>query len=106
MISLVVVGLALGAVVVAVGRAAADQDHLRRLTFGRWAALNALAEVRLNEPFPAVGSRTGDVEIGPFRYRWRMVVNDTDEAEVRRMDIEVIERDTELRQTVVGFAGQ
>lgn len=106
MISLVVVGLALGAVVVAVGRAAADQDHLRRVTFGRWVALNALTEIRLSETYPAVGSRNGDSEMGPFRYRWRMVVNQTDEPDVRRMDIEVVELDSELRQTMTGFAGQ
>jgi general secretion pathway protein I len=92
-------------------RAAAQ---LRDATFAQWVAANALAETRLREGFPAVGTRDGQSAMAGRQWRWRLDVSGTEETSIRRLDITVYAPDSDNRHddeegsvaVLTGFATQ
>lgn len=67
-------------------RAAAQ---LRDATVAQWVASNALADTRLREGFPPVGVRDGESAMAGRRWPWRLQVQGTDDARIRRLDVTV-----------------
>lgn len=89
-------------------RAAAQ---LRDATLAQWVASNAIAEARLREGFPGLGTREGESAMAGRRWRWRLAVSGTEEPSIRRLDITVFapgsERGDEGSVAVLtGFATQ
>lgn len=106
LVALVVIALALGALVRSVGQVGREADHLRVVTFARWAGQNVLAEQRLANQWPSPGSRSGVMEMGPYQFNWRMVISQTEDDNMRRMDVVVMDPVSETQQTLVGFVGK
>lgn len=67
-------------------RALAD---LRERTLAHWVAANVLEETRLAEPWPGIGRRSGSARMGGRDFRWELLVQDTSEAAIRRLDVTV-----------------
>ena len=67
-------------------RAAAQ---LRDATIAQWVASNAIADARLREGFPAIGTRDGESAMAGRQWRWRLDVSGTQEAAIRRLDVTV-----------------
>jgi len=108
LIGLVVLSLAL----LALTRTAALQvdalGQLRDRTMAGWLAQDLLAETRIGNPFPPVGTSNGTRRFGPAEWRWEMNVQPTQVATIRRIDVRVFaeaDRDTPLAQ-LSGLAGQ
>jgi len=108
LIGLVVLSLAL----LALTRTAALQvdalGQLRDRTMAGWLAQDLLAETRIGNPFPPVGTSNGTRRFGPAEWRWEMTVQPTQVATIRRIDVRVFaeaDRDTPLAQ-LSGLAGQ
>jgi len=100
MVALTVLALSLGAVIQAVGDYTRNQAHLRDRTFAEWVAHNQLASVQLSREWPSVGQQKGEAELPAAgadtegrEWRWVMQVIQTAEADLRRLDIEVFQRD-------------
>jgi general secretion pathway protein I len=108
LIGLVVLSLAL----LALTRTAALQvDNLGRLrdrTMAGWLAQNLLAETRIANPFPPVGTSSGTRRFGPAEWRWEVNVQPTQVATIRRIDVRIFadaDRKTALAQ-LSGLAGE
>lgn len=108
LIGLVVLSLAL----LALTRTAALQvdalGQLRDRTMAGWLAQDLLAETRIGNPFPPVGTSNGTRRFGPAEWRWEMTVQPTQVATIRRIDVRVFaeaDRETPLAQ-LSGLAGQ
>lgn len=108
LIGLVVLSLAL----LALTRTAALQvdslGQLRDRTMAGWLAQDILAETRIGNPFPPVGKSNGTRRFGPADWRWEVIVQATQVATIRRIDVRVYahaERETPLAQ-LSGLAGQ
>jgi general secretion pathway protein I len=110
LIAILLLGLALTALVRIAGLEARAAAQLRERTLAQWVGANALAEVRLQEAFPAIGRREGEATLGTRRWRWRLEVQGTDEPSIRRLEVDVFafeDRDTEaVAAHLTGFAAQ
>jgi len=103
-VALAVVALALSAIIQTTGGAIANHAYLRDRTLAHWVARNALTELRLSRKWPDVGSRSGTSEFGNHEWDWSIKVTQTEEENMRRLDIEV--RPVKNIKTVVARSGK
>ena len=89
LIALVVLSLSLGAVIQATGDYTVNQAYLRDRTFALWVARNVLAQYQLENAWPGVGERKGTMAMGRREWDWLARISQTEEAELRRLDVEV-----------------
>jgi general secretion pathway protein I len=108
LVALAIVAIALTAVVRAAGLAAEATSAERERMLAAWVAANALAETQIAEPFPEPGERVGRERMGPSDFRWRLVVQPTEDPEIRRLDVRVFAEDDERRvlASLTGFASR
>ena len=110
LVAIAVVALALTALVRASGQQAEALARERELTLATWVAEDALAELRLRDPFPATGRRSGRAEQGGSEWRWEIAVSTTDQPAVRRLEVGVYHAEAKVDEapvaSVTGFAGQ
>ena len=102
LVALAVLATSMGAVIQAVGEYTRNQAYLRDRTFAEWVARNQLLAVQLEQRWPSVGQEKGDAELpaesGDFpgrEWRWEMQVIQTAEPDLRRLDIEVFDREAD-----------
>lgn len=108
LVALAVLALALGALVRAGGEQARSLDHLRTRSFAEWVAADRLARVRLDEPWPAIGTRRGTTQMGRRDWHWRQSVVRTEDEDIRRIEVSVRlapEAETPVT-TLAGFVGR
>ena len=106
--ALVIVALGMLGVIEAVTQSARNGTYLREKTLAHWIALNVITEKRLEPEPPSVTESSGDVEFAGQRWRWSMLVTQTQVASLRRMDVSVRPADapdTSALATVTGFYG-
>lgn len=110
LVALAVLAVALLALVRAVSQSTAVAERLNERTLALIVAQNLVAEVRLREPWPALGLRDGRSEMGRLRFAWRVGVSDTPQPELRRIDVQVFRDvpggEAEPVLTLSGFAGR
>ena len=110
LVAIAVIALALTALVRASGQQAEALERERELTLASWVAQDALAELRLREPFPPIGRRTGRAEQGGFGWRWELAISATEQPAVRRLELGVYRAEAKSDEqpvvTLSGFAGQ
>ena len=71
-----------------------------------WIAQNKIAELRLAEELPEVGTNSGELEYGGTQWSWRTVISETGVESFMRIDVTVslLDSDYDIR-TVTGFVG-
>ena len=107
LIALVVVSLALLALTRTAGGQVSSFDGLRERTLASWVAANVLAETRIATPFPAPGTRDGRVRLGNRDWRWQLEVRATDDADMRRLEVQVFAGDAQMPSgSLVGFGSR
>lgn len=106
--ALVIVALGMLGVIEAVTQTARNGTYLRDKTLAHWIAMNLITEQRLQSSPPEVTKSSDEVEFAGQRWRWTMVVTQTQVDSLRRMDISVrrveAPEDSSLT-TVTGFYG-
>jgi general secretion pathway protein I len=95
LIALAVIALSMGAIIKATGDYTNNQSYLRDRTMAMWVARNVLVQFQVDKEWPRVGERKGTQEMGNREWRWLAVTSQTDEAELRRLDVEVFSIDSE-----------
>ena len=89
----VLIGLVVLSALLALTRTAALQGRqpwpTARSHDGRLAGANLLAETRIANPFPPVGTSNGTRRFGPAEWRWEINVQPTQVATIRRIDVRV-----------------
>lgn len=108
LIALAVLAIALGALVKVGAQQADALDHLRTRTFAEWVAADQLARLRLREPWPDTGELRGTSAMGQRDWYWVLRVSDTDEPNVRRLEVQVFTEPgaEDSIVTLSGFAGR
>jgi general secretion pathway protein I len=106
--ALVIVALGMLGVIEAVTQTARNGTYLRDKTLAHWIAMNLITEQRLQSSPPEVTKSSDEVEFAGQRWRWTMVVTQTQVDSLRRMDVAVrraeAPEDSSLT-TVTGFYG-
>ncbi|MCP1726873.1 general secretion pathway protein I [Natronospira proteinivora] len=108
LVALAVIAIALTAILGSSGRTVSNAASLRDTTLAQWVAENRLSEVRLEADWPSTGGSEGETEMGGREWFWRMEVENTDDEDLRRLEVSVYtERDAEYSvATVLGFVGR
>jgi general secretion pathway protein I len=105
LVALAVLALAMGAVIKATSSYTGNMSHLRDRTFANWVARNVLNEFQVRKEWPAVGERKGSVEMASQEWRWVARISQTDETELRRLDVEVLPPDDEVDTPMTVLSG-
>jgi general secretion pathway protein I len=105
LIALAVLALAMGAIIKAASDYTSGLSHLRDRTMANWVARNVLNEFQVNNDWPSVGQRKGDMEMGHYEWRWLANISQTDEPELRRLDVEVLRPDDDPDNPVTVLSG-
>ena len=87
--ALVIVALGMLGVIEAVTQTARNGTYLRDKTLAHWIAMNLITEQRLQPSPPEVTKSSDEVEFAGQRWRWTMVVTQTQVDSLRRMDVSV-----------------
>lgn len=106
--ALVIVALGMLGVIEAVTQTARNGTYLRDKTLAHWIALNLITEQRLQPNPPEVAKSSDEVEFAGQRWRWTMVVTQTQVDSLRRMDVSVRRADApedSSLTTLTGFYG-
>ena len=107
MIALLVITLGMGAVIVTTGESAWKSSHLRESTIASWVAYNEIAMFRARRTWSDTTSRSGKTEMANANWKWEMKISATDDASLRRVDVEVfIDGETAVKSRVTGFIGR
>jgi len=88
-IALGILAIAMAAAIKGVSDYANNATYLRNRTFAHWVAMNQIAEYQLGKEWPAIGKRDGSAIQGKFEWRWRGIVSQTADKDLRRVDVEV-----------------
>jgi len=106
--ALVIVALGMLGVIEAVTQTARNGTYLRDKPLAHWIAMNLITEQRLQSSPPEVTKSSDEVEFAGQRWRWTMVVTQTQVDSLRRMDVSVrraeAPEDSSL-MTLTGFFG-
>jgi general secretion pathway protein I len=89
LIALAVLALSMGAVIKATSDYTGNEAYLRDRTMAMWVARNVLVEFQIDGEWLSVGEREGTLEMGKQEWRWLTRISQTEEAELRRLDVEV-----------------
>lgn len=105
MVALAIVAFGLIAVFGQLNQSAAAAMRLRDRSFAHWVAMNRIVELRLGGGFPAVGTRSDDVEMANQRWHYEVTISATEDDRLRRVDVTVSQADRQGRPlaTAVGF---
>ncbi len=109
LVALAILAITLGALIKASGSYASNASYLKEKTLAQWIAQNKATEYQLNNRFPPIGSREGDINYALQEWRWRIKVSKTDDRRLRRLDIDVILAGGEFKQpraSLVAFVGE
>jgi general secretion pathway protein I len=106
LVALAVLALSMGAVIKATSDYTASQSHLRDRTMATWVARNVLADYQMRMEWPTIGEKKGTMDMGGREWRWLARTSQTEEKELRRLDVEVRpedDTDAEPLTTLSGF---
>lgn len=108
LVALVIVALGLLTAFGQVNQTLTTASRLRDKTFADWVALNQLTAQRLLGEFPAVGSSSGETEMGRAKWRYTVKVENTDFEDLRQIDVSVAFADNpdQVVTSISGFLGR
>jgi general secretion pathway protein I len=108
LVALVIVALGLMAAFGQVNQTLTVSSRLRDKTLAHWVAVNEMTRLRLLAEFPAIGSRSDEVEMARTNWRYTINVAKTPLDALRRVDISIAfaDRPESVVTTLTGFLGR
>jgi len=108
LVALVIVALGLLAAFGQVNQTLTVASRLRDKTLAHWVATNEMTRLRLLGEFPAIGSRSDEVEMARTTWRYTIKVVKTELDAMRRIDISVAfaDRPDAVVTSLTGFIGR
>nr|VFK23893.1 MAG: general secretion pathway protein I [Candidatus Kentron sp. LPFa]VFK36164.1 MAG: general secretion pathway protein I [Candidatus Kentron sp. LPFa] len=108
LMALGILTIALGALVKGLVENTRNAAYLQDRTIAHWVAANAAAELRLRGNWPSVGMEQGSATMAGQEWYWTARITETEDQDLRRIDMEVRGDDTEDRilETLVAYVGK
>lgn len=108
LVALVIVALGLLAAFGQVNQTLTTASRLRDKTFADWVALNQLTAQRLLGEYPAIGSSSGETDMGRAKWRYTVTVEKTDFEDLRQINVAVAFADNpeQVITSISGFLGR
>lgn len=89
LVAVVIVAIAMGALLSGFARYAEQAGYIRQRTLATWIAHNRMNELMLEPAWPDTGTKEDDVEMAGAEWRYRIEVRNTDDPQLRRIDLRV-----------------
>ena len=105
MVALAVLALSMGALIKTGTDFTGNQSYLRDRTMTVWVARNVLAQHQLENQWPRVGERKGTLKMGWQEWEWLANISQTEEEQLRRIDVEVRALDSEDDDPITVLSG-
>ena len=105
LIALAVLAVALGAIIKAGSDFTGSHAHLHARTMATWVARNVMVEYQVANEWPRVGERKDTMEMGNQEWRWVARISQTEEQELRRLDVDVMPIDSDSDTPVTTLSG-
>lgn len=107
LVALAVLTMGLGTVIKVAGSQASQLAYLKDKTIALWVANNKVNEVQLDE-WPSTGTSKGHEFMAQRDWNWKLKVSNTEDKELRRLDIEVNHANKEGEPLVrfIAFTGK
>ena len=91
LVALVIVGVALGASLRAIGSLTQNSDHLRSAMMATWSAENRLSQIRLSKAFPDIGLSNFPCPQDDLPFTCQQEVFATPNPSFRRVEVSVVD---------------
>ncbi len=107
LVALAILTMGLGTVIKVAGGQAAQLAYLKNKTIALWVANNKANEIQLAN-WPGTGTSSGHELMANQEWRWKVKVSNTADKDLRRLDIEVNQADTEGEPVIrfIAFTGK
>jgi len=107
LVALAILTMGLGTVIKVAGGQAAQLAYLKNKTIALWVANNKANEIQLAD-WPDTGTSSGHELMANQEWRWMVKVSNTADKDLRRLDIEVNQADTEGEPVIrfIAFTGK
>ena len=108
LIAVSIVAIALAAIMTETSRDLRNTARLRDKTLAQWVAMNKVAELQLDSQWIAPGLQKGSSEMAGKDWYWVINVSNTDDRDVRRLDVEVSAQrdDKQPLATLLAYLGR
>lgn len=104
MIALLIIVVGAAAVINTSTESAWKSSQLWQRTVASWVAQNEIAEFRARRAWSNDRNQSGRVEMANAEWRWQLRISDTDDPQLRRLDIEVfLDGDDDVKARMTGF---
>lgn len=105
LVALAVLALALAAAVSAGAAYVSNQAYLQDRMLAHWVARNVLIELQLEKPWPDTGKREDEARMADLDWHWQAKIEETPEADMRRVDIDVWLGENDDGEPLAGLSG-
>ena len=107
LVALAVLTMGLGTVIKVAGTQASQLAYLKDKTIALWVANNKVNEIQLDK-WPSTGTSTGHEFMADQDWDWKLKVSNTQDKDLRRLDIEVNHANEEGEPVVrfIAFTGR
>ena len=106
LIALAMLAIVLTAAFRGINMVASQASELGERHMAQWIAQNRLAETRMTNPFPDLGSSDGKVDQGGYHFLWHEDVKPLDNPLLRRIDVKVLNSDGVQLAKLIGIASR
>jgi general secretion pathway protein I len=108
LVALAVIAIGTAAAVAAVSGNVGNAAYIQDRTLAHWVAMNKVAELQVAPQWPNTGTQRGDSLMASQEWNWEVKVSDTDDPDVRRVDVRVFaDKDQkETLATLVAYVGR
>lgn len=108
LIAVSIVAIALAAIMTETSRDLRNAARLRDKTLAQWVAMNKVAELQLGSQWTEPGLQKGSSEMAGKDWYWVTNVSNTEDRDVRRLDVEVSAQrdDKQPLATLLAYLGR
>ena len=107
MVVLMVIVISLLAIIDSASSSTWRAGYLKEKTIAGWVAQNQIALYRGKKTWGSVSNTSGKVTMAEVDWEWKMKISETDDDELRRIDVEVyLEDDDGIKASATGFIGK
>lgn len=103
LVAMAVLSLSLLAAIKVATEVTTSAIHLQDKTYAQWVAMNKVAETRLQNAWPAPGRSNGEMDMAGRSWHWQMEIKNTEDANVRRLEIGVLPETEKDSKTPTAF---
>lgn len=108
MVALAIIAIAMGAIIENTTATSRNAQYLQDKTIASWIALNQISLKRAKREWGSTSNKQGRVEMASRQWLWKMKILKTDDANMRRLEVDVfvVGDETQSLANMTGFMGK